>query len=622
LAGVFHRAVCVSQQVFSGQRSLGSAFRAARIRLNDWLAHNPDTRLQWWYAENAPGARDLRAQRTRFWPEDAPSISILLPCAPSVRDLLPASLASLKRQTYPNWTVVLVVEPAQAGLIRDLAGRIVGPDRVKLAVPQSANPEHDLQTALQAAEGDFVGVMSPGDEISPNALYEFARLLFDQPGSEVVYCDEDCFDPGTGRRHGLKLKPAWSPEMLLGHNYVGRLCLYRRTLLTRSGGFDGRLRGAQDYDAILRVSEQSPRVRRISRCLYHRRAAREFAGDWSRWDGAEALQAEALRRHMRRRGQNARIELQPDGTHRLTWPIVEPPLVSVVIPTKDNPSVLKTCVDGLLTGTNYPRVEVVLVDNGSRDPEVLGYYADLSARRVAKVVSFDRPFNYSAACNVGAKAATGNVLLFLNNDTEVIRPDWLEEMVRFCLLPGVGVVGTKLLYPDGLVQHAGVVFGMHVFCGHVYHRAGPGHCDAFGSPEMYRNLLAVTGACQMLSRSVFDEVGGFDERYRLAFSDVMLCLRAWQAGYRNVYTPYAAMRHHEGHTRGAYYPPEDAETFAADMQALQLDDDPYFHPALSPRESNPTLRLKPLPGTREALAQSIAEFAGGRSAEAGLRAAG
>jgi GT2 family glycosyltransferase len=288
------------------------------------------------------------------------------------------------------------------------------------------------------------------------------------------------------------------------------------------------------------------------------------------------------------------------------WNVGGAPLVSVIIPNRNAAAVLQKCVDGLLHQTSYPRREIVIVDNGSTEAAVLELYAGLERAGHGRIVPFDRPFNFSAACNAGAAAAAGELLLFLNNDIEVIEPEWLEELVRWAQRPGVGIVGAKLLYPDRMIQHAGVVFGLGLV-GHVFGRAAEGTTGVFGSTDWYRNYLAVTGACQMMRREVFDRLGGYDERLRLSFSDVMLCMEAWNAGYRVVYTPWARLVHHESYSRQKEDSAEDMELFARHLSDTRFVEDPYLHPELDARSLIPRVRPPFDPAPREVIADFIGQ---------------
>ena len=557
-------------------------------------------RMEAWYRENEPSEADIGRQRTRQWPSHAPRISLLIQIRES--DEVRGVMHWMSGQTYPKWEVVFVAEGKCAGLLAE--GGSQQHDRVRFEfLDGGVTADHGLELGRQRASGDLVGVVPASDFLSPTALAEMADLILGNPDTDVVYCDEDCVS-GVGMRHGLRLKPDWSPEMLLGFYYVGRLCLIRRGILQDAGGFTARFGDAQEYDAVLRVSERTTRIARLPRCLYHRLAEPGAGECFASFGGEPRLREQAVREYLARRGLDATVTTLPDGSHRAAWPIAKPPLVSIIIPTRDQPAFLKQCVEGLRHKTAYPRIEIILVDNGSTDETVLRHYREWTRAGAVRVVPFDREFNYSAACNHGARFATGELLLFLNNDISVIEAGWLDEMVRLAMLHGVGCVGAMLLYPDGRIQHAGVVLGQTI-CGHIYHGASRSRTDVYGSADMYRNLLAVTGACQMVRRAAFDAVGGFDERYRLAYSDIVFCLRLRGAGFRTVYTPHAALVHHEGQTRGRANPVLDMELCAMDIGMMGISEDPFFHQALSPSCTLPTLRLDPEPTQRDALQNQI-----------------
>jgi GT2 family glycosyltransferase/glycosyltransferase involved in cell wall biosynthesis len=290
-----------------------------------------------------------------------------------------------------------------------------------------------------------------------------------------------------------------------------------------------------------------------------------------------------------RQGIHATVETQPDGTQRSIWEIAEPPLVSVIIPNRNHADMLRCCLSGVLDYTDYDTIEVIIVENRSSDPATWEVYQNFCRRPNVRVVRVDQTFNYSAACNRGAALAKGSLLLFLNNDIEVKNPTWLGELVRAASLPGVGVVGTKLRYPDGSIQHAGVSVGVHMF-GMMFHRANEAEWGIFGSSNYTRNWSAITGACQLIRREVFDLIGGFDEGFEVANGDVALCLRAKRAGWRTAYTPFAELIHYEGKTRGRTNPVRDLVRSAREVQRLGMAEDPYLHPQLSGFDAVPRLR--------------------------------
>ncbi len=537
----------------------------------------------------------VNAPTSQIWPEHAPRISLLIPVR-SLNDIR-AALWTIEPQTYSSWEIVFIIADERLRHWRGPAG--LASERVRFLLPAAgADVQNCLEDGRRHASGDYIAVMSAGDALEPNALAEMAEQLLRHPELDVLYCDEDCIS-AKGERHSLRLKPDWSPEMLLGFNYISRLCLIRSDVLQAAGGFDARFEDAQEYDAHLRVIEKTSRVGRMPKCLYHRLASISARTDFALGSGSPKHREMVLREHLRRLGHDAAVTLLADGMSRVVWPIAEPPLVSVIIPTLNQPAILKQCVEGLRHRTDYPRLEIVLVDNGSTDEEVLLYYSELTQTGAATVVPSNKKFNYSEACNLGARHAKGDLLLFLNNDISVTDPSWLAEMVRLAMRPGVGCVGAKLLYPNGLIQHVGSAIGLASI--HLFYRANEDESGVFGSPNMYRNVSAVTGACQMLPRRAFEAIGGFDERYQIEYSDVAICLHLREAGMRTVYTPYARLVHHESFTRGPKSHANDSALFTFDLKTMNFVEDRYFHPALSSRHSSPALRHENEPTCREVL---------------------
>jgi len=514
-----------------------------------------------WVEDHTPSASALAAQRrwARTTP-DLPRFTLVLRSDAEMRTNLLHTLRTLRRQTYCHWSTVVLRAEADASAV----------------------------TLSQiGSECDFVGIMRAGDTLSPEALYEFARAIVDRdPRPDVLYCDEDHLARNGRTRCRPIFKPSWSPETLLGYHYTGRLTLARRTLLEEVGGFDPSLGDAAEWDLILRLSERTDRIVRIPLCLYH--------------NGSEICSSDDVHRqtvlesHLKRIGiSEAQAVEQLNSTFRVTWPLKHLPRVSVIIPTVDSPDLIRNCVECLLEKTDYPDKEVILVDSGTTDPVTLSLYQQWSSLGGVSIIPFNEPFNYSMACNLGASFARGEHLLFLNNDIEIIDPGWLEELVRWAQLPGIGVVGTKLLYPDGKIQHAGVVLG--IFTIHMFYRQHDDPATAptgavFGTTSIYRNVTALTGACHMIRRSLFAEIGGYDTRSLIAGSDIILCLRASKLGYRNLYTPYAALIHHESSTRVRSDPGDDVLLVAQWLRELDFQEDPFFHPELHPARECPVVR--------------------------------
>jgi GT2 family glycosyltransferase len=568
-------------------RSAASFILALRATLTDWgvrgLWHRTLAKSDLyplWVRESTPSRRVLHEQR-RWSLARAKTFSLITFIAEPAGWPGQRAARSLLRQSYPHWEWILVATEDSVDRAGEAVDRLKRDRRVRiLSVPSRSTRADAWNAAWREARGEFAALLDQHDELSPSAVYEMASAVDRTPDSDLLYSDEDRISGRGSVRHEPHFKPDWSPHLLLAYNYIGRMAMIRVEAAAAVGGFRNGYDGAEEWDLFLRLSRGTTRIRRVSRCLYHR-AAPDMP---CQRDQAEA----AISDHCEQLGLSVAVSQSAVG-YRVVWPVYSQPTVSIVIPNRDAAAVITQCVNGLLYGTSYPRRELVIVDNGSTEPDVLELYRSLERQGCAVVVPFDRPFNFSAACNAGAAAARGDLLLFLNNDIEIIEPDWLDELVRWSQLPDVGIVGAKLLYPDRTIQHAGVVFGLGLV-GHIFSRAPDGASGLFGSSESYRNYLAVTGACQMMRRDVFARLGGYDERFRLSFSDVVLCMEAWKSGYRVVFTPHARLIHHESYTRKREDWPQDLELLVRYLEASRFVEDPYFHPELNPKSAVPELR--------------------------------
>ncbi|KAA1184868.1 FkbM family methyltransferase [Rhizobium tropici] len=531
---------------------------------------------------------------------EAPVISFLLDVSHQDDDVaLSRTLASLRGQKRTAWEVLVCGASASRQKRQSFCSLLAGDERIQIA-----DQEQTCGSALREARGTYIAVLDAGDLLAPAALDEVAAAIAASPEADILYSDEDRQSAGSVREQPY-LKPCFSPDLLSAFNYFGRLTLLRHKLAVEVGGFDQGAGSAFEWDLNLRIADIAQTVVRIPKVLCHRRpdsdVGRPAAETSAAADARRTIQA-----YWKRHGYQAEALTQPDGTQLATWPLVTEPRVSVVIPTKDKAHLLRMSTTGLLQLTNYRNLELIIVDTGSTHPETLALYSELGADPRVKILNFRPKFNYSAACNFGAAAATGQILLFLNNDVEVISEDWLAEMVRFAQRPGVGCVGVKLLFPSLELQHGGVTIGPHLAA--LAYRSGEAlGFELFGSPHHPRNWMAVMGACQMVTREAFDAVGGFDESYQIAMSDVALCLQLWRAGYRTAYVPAGALVHHEGATRGHSNPAEDVQRLADDIRILGIDEDPYLHPDLNGAEAIPSLRPPGGEGPAETLRRMISE---------------
>lgn len=437
-------------------------------------------------------------------------------------------------------------------------------------------------------DADAVAVVEPSARLAPNALARLAAVLREEPGVDVAFADADFMD-SAGRRGSPWFKPDWSPEMLLSVDLLAGTVVVRPELwprLNRLNGGDAEPRHAFS----LRVSETAREGRRVPEVLTHLAAPPSAP---ARPEERDRLQR-AIGQHLVRRGhRQVDVEWTAAGWPVPRWQPAAEPLVSVVIPSRDNADLLAECLGGLYGGTSYRRLEVVVVDDGSREPATRSLYDRYLGQPSFRVVPGGKPFNFGAACNSGARLARGDALLFLNNDTRIIDPSWLERMVRWLDVPGVGAIGARLLYPDGRLQHAGVVVGMAGLASHLFQSAPEGSHSLFGSDDWVRNVSAVTAACLLTPRDLFFALGGFDEGYQLAYGDVEYCLRLRAAGRRIVYTPDARLVHLESQTHARRVHRADFVRMADDLQRYGRIEaaDPYYHPSLSAASTWPSLSL-------------------------------
>jgi GT2 family glycosyltransferase len=425
-----------------------------------------------------------------------------------------------------------------------------------------------------------VAFLDHDDELEPTALHEFVALVDERPRTDVVYSDEDKLDP-NGHRCEAFFKPDWSPEYFRGVMYVGHLLMIRRSLVEEVGGFDPSFDGVQDYELMLRVSERNPRIEHLPLVLYHwRKIPGSLASSSDAKPSIGNVQARAVQAHLDRAGIPAVAAPHDELPHRAVLrpkPRSSWPSVSIVIPTKDAPEHISRCLDSIYRLTDYNPFEVVVVDTGTQDPAALA-----AIRRHPVVVEpFDEPFNFSRAINAGVAASSGELVVLLNNDTEVVDRDWLQTLAWLAELPGVGAVGPLLVYPDRTVQHAGVVLGFRGTADHVL-RGAPATGDGYaGSLAATREVSAVTAACLMVRRSTFDEVGGLNEYFGTHYQDVDFCLKLRKRGLRNLFTPRAALVHHESASRGSSYDRLDRALLLDRWQKVIDEGDPYYSPHFS-----------------------------------------
>lgn len=493
-------------------------------------------------------------------------------------DVFYHSIAANLEQTYPHWLWVVMVSPSHPDYRHYVALTQLKP-RIRLV------ESWDEIAALQGGDaarpvptGDapiYVLFLEAGDQLALETLFILAETI-NRTDAASLYTDYDYLDPDVqSTRHFIDpvFKPDWSPELMLSFNLLRHLGCYRWDIWRQCGP------EIDTLDFALRAGQRPPIVH-IPRVLYHRRYAHrlsDFVQD-----------AAAVHAHLARLGLREPSVVQDEySAVRVTWAFSQVRKVSIIIPSKDHSALLERCLFTLFGLTDYPDYEVIVVDTGSVEADTFALYARYQIEPRFQKVDAVGEFNFSRACNIGARYAAGELLLFLNNDTEILRADWLRLMAQWFELPEVGIVGVKLLYPDGKIQHAGVIIGLHGLAAHIFARMDEHQMTMFGSDDWYRNYLAVTGACLMIPRSLFVSIGGFDEAYRLNYSDVELCIAVHRAGYRIVYTPHVRLKHHESATHKKQIPIEDTWLFNERLQALLRRGDCCYNPNLTHQSQIP-----------------------------------
>ena len=538
--------------------------------------------------------------------ERQPTVSVLVPVYNTNAEFLRRCIDSMLDQLYPHWELCLADDASDKPHVRSILEQYAARDpRIKIELRETnGNISAASNSALELATGEFVALLDHDDELPTHALYMVVAALNEDPDLDVIFTDEDKIDE-HGRRFDPHFKCDFNLELLQGQNCISHLGVYRRSIVTDIGGFREGFEGSQDYDLALRAVEKAgpASVHHIPFVLYHWRVF-DTSGSFSTDHLHTATDAarRAIAEFCQRRDAAARVVAGGAGSyHRVKRPLPDPaPRVSIVVPTRDNVRLLRQCVDGIRDRTRYPNLDVTVIDNDSRDPETLAYLDDLADAGVATVLRYRKPFNFSAINNFAVAKTSGSLICLMNDDVSVIHDDWLDEMVAQVLAPGVGIVGARLLYPDDTVQHGGVVLGIQGVANHLHKNLYKDHGGYFGRAQLTQNLSAVTAACMVVRRSVFDEVGGLDEEHlAVAFNDVDFCLRAARAGHHIVWTPHATLYHHESASRGSDLDPDKVDRFSAETEYMmntwgpELSADPFYNPNLTIDDVDLSLAFPP-----------------------------
>ena len=533
-----------------------------------------------------------------------PLISVLMPVYNTPEKWLIAAIESVRSQIYENWELCISDDASKEPHVRKLLERYQKKDpRIKVVIRETnGHISAASNSALALAHGEFIALLDHDDAIRPHALACVALELDAHPNADLVYSDEDKIDE-NGHRYDHYFKPDWNPDLFNVQNYISHLGVYRTLLVREVGGFRVGYEGSQDWDLAMRVIERTApdRIRHIPKILYHWRSV---PGSTAMLIGAKSYATQAAEKviaeHFARTGVRAKISPTKGSYWRVHYPLPNPaPRVTLIIPTRNRLNVLKPCLESLLAKTTYPNFEILVVDNDSDDPETLAYLAELRTREHCRVVTFAGEFNFSAINNYGVSQTDAPLVGLLNNDLEVIHADWLDEMVSHALRPEIGCVGAKLYYPDDKIQHAGVILGIGGVAAHAWQTHPRGAAGQAHRNLLQQNLSAVTAACLVMRREVYLKVGGLDEQLRVAFNDVDFCLKVRAAGYRNLWTPYAELYHHESASRGKEDTLEKRDRFRTEVEYISskwgdaLVNDPAYNPNLTLTINDFTLALPP-----------------------------
>ncbi len=558
-----------------------------------------------WCRRHEPADPTAFAARVAALPA-RPLMSVLLPVYDPPVALLEATLASVRAQAYPDWELVAIDDAStDAGVQACLARAAAADARIRVARRAgNGGIARATNDALAAARGAWCAFLDHDDTLAPDALLCMAEAAAARPDAQALFCDEDKLDE-RGVRTRPFFKPAWDGEWLRTTNCVLHFLVVRTEMLRALGGVAEGIDGAQDWDLVLRLEEAAGRARivRVPRVLYH---WRELPGSTAAAAFEKprlvAAQRRVLEATLARRGERAAVAHGADGW-RIAWALPSPPpRVSIVIPTRDRCELLSACVESIRARTTYADRELVIVDNGSTEPAARDYLDRLARDGDARVVAWAQPFNYAALCNLGVREARGTMIALLNNDVEVVTPGWLDELVALAARPGIGLAGATLYYPDGTLQHAGVVRGLNGVGDRPWIGTRRGFAGPYGRARAVREVGAMITACAVIARDRYVEVGGMDESLAVSCNDLDLCLRLARAGYRNVITPFAELVHHESASRGYADDPANARTNADEEARFaarwprEVTDDPLYNPNLALRGAAYALAWPPRTG--------------------------
>lgn len=540
-----------------------------------------------WIYFNEPTAKELEEQRkTKFKVE--PKISILVPMYHTPVKYFEELVDSLIHQTYRNWELCLADGSEEKN--KEILKIASKDERIKYQfLNRNQGISANTNAALKCATGDYIALLDHDDVLADFALYEIVKVINEKEEVEFIYSDEDKCTK-IENRYDPHFKPDFAIDTLRSVNYICHFSVFKKELMDKLGGFRSEFDGAQDYDIILRMAEQAKSIVHIPKILYHWRVhpastAASTAGDAKPY--AFEAGKKAIESHLERVGLKAKVEHGISlGIYRTIYEVIGNPKVSIVIPNMDHIEELKVCIDSILEKTTYSNYEMIVVENNSKKEETFAYYKEIEKNERIKVVYYpEKKFNYSKIINFGVKEATGEYIMQLNNDTELITPNWLEELLGYAQRKDIGAVGVKLYYPDNTIQHDGVIIGIGGVGGHILKNLPRDQRGYFARDSFVQNLSAVTAACMLSKKEIYEEVGYMDETFEVAFNDLDFCLKIREKGYLIVIDPFVELTHYESKSRGYEDTEEKKKRFQGEVERFQKkwetileEGDPYYNP--------------------------------------------
>lgn len=563
-----------------------------------------------WYEEHRAKPEELERQRKQSltWEnfsggeESACVFSIAVPVFRTPAKFLCEMIESVRSQSFPFWELCLANADPEDREVAEILERYCREDRrIRVKnLKENKGISENTNAALAMARGEFVGLLDHDDLLAPDALYEMAARLEKDGGIDVFYTDEDKVTTDLSEHFQPHLKPDFNLDLLRSNNYICHFFVVRREIAESIGGFRPEFNGAQDYDFIFRCTEQAEKIVHIPRILYHWRVHSASTADnpASKMYAYEAGKR-AIEGNLERSGVRGVVSLRQDyGFYDVHYPVEGEPLVSILIPNKDQKETLMHCIRSVLETSTWKNLEILIIENNSEREETFACYRELEKDPRIRILTYPgKTFNYSAINNFGVQQAKGEYLLFLNNDIEVITPDWIEQMLGNCQRPEVGIVGAKLYYPDNTIQHAGIIIGIGGIAGHAFLGLARAKSGYLHKASLQMDYSAVTAACMMMKAEAFRKAGGFEEKLTVAFNDVDLCLRTVEQGWLVVYDPHVEMYHYESKSRGAEDSEEKLRRFQQEIEFMRTrwirllkDGDPNYNPNLTLSKWNYSLR--------------------------------